>query len=174
MADVLLVIAEKNFQDMELACTKSALEKAGLAIVIASKTPGVKQGALGGTANAELSLAEVNVCNYKAIIFIGGGGSQKYFNDREALKIASDASSANKIIAAICIAPVILANAGILEGKKATVWNDYKKTYSKKLEIKGAIYTGSDVEKDDNIITANGPESASKFGSVIANAIKKH
>ncbi len=171
MADVLLIIAP-NFRDEELFDTKNAIEKAGLTTVIASKTVGIKKGMFGKTAEAKLALNEVNVTNYKAVAFIGGQGSSTYFDDATALKIAKQAASKNKIIAAICIAPVILANAGILQDKKATVWDDDAHTFSSKIIEKGANYTAKDVEKDGNIITANGPEAAKKFGSAIVSAIK--
>lgn len=171
MADVLLIIAP-NFRDEELFDTKDVLEQAGLTTVIASKTAGTKKGMLGGTAEAEIAISKVNVANYKAIVFIGGSGSSVYFNDATALKIAKEAASKNKVTAAICIAPVILANAGILQGKKATVWDDEENTYSSKIEEKGAIYTDKDVEKDGNIITANGPEAAKKFGNAIVSALR--
>lgn len=171
MADVLLIIAQ-NFRDEELFDTKDVLEQAGLTTVIASKTSGVKKGMFGKTAEAEIALSEVNVANYKAIVFIGGQGSSVYFDDATALKIAKQAISKNKITAAICIAPVILANAGVLKDKNATVWDDGNRTFSSKIEAKGAKYTGKDVERDGNIITANGPEAAKDFGKAIVKAIK--
>lgn len=171
MADVLLIIAEKGFQDGELADSENAIEKAGMTALIASKTAGLKKGALGGTAKAEISLRDINISDYKAIVFIGGPGSQQYFNDNDTLMIAKKAYYSNKIVAAICISPLILANAGILKGKKATVWDDSARTYSKMLQAKGALYTGKDVEQDGSIITANGPGAAKKFGEAIAKAL---
>lgn len=172
MADVLFIIAPVNFRDEELFDTKEVIEKAGLTTIIASKTAGVKKGMFGETAEAELALGEINVAKYKAIVFVGGSGSATYFDDAAALRIAKQSASQDRITAAICIAPVILANAGILKDKKATVWDDSMHTYSSKIEAKGAKYTGKDVEKDGNIITANGPEAAKKFGSAIVNAVK--
>ena len=70
-------------------------------------------------------------------------------------------------MAAICIAPAILAKAGILFGKKATVHPsgiDY-------LREANAICTEADVERDGNIITANGPVAASLFGQAIVDQL---
>lgn len=173
MTDVLLIIADNNFRDEELLDTKSAIENADLKIIIASKTTGTKKGTLGANITAELSLKDVNIEDFKAIVFIGGGGSSQYFDDTTALGLAKKAADQKKIIAAICIAPIILANAGILEGKKATIWDSGDGDFIKKIEAKGAIFTDKAVVQDGNIITGNGPQAASEFGNTIANALKK-
>lgn len=74
-----------------------------------------------------------------------------------------------KIVGAICIAPVTLARAGLLKNKKVTTYsstiNDIKSA--------GAKYTGNDVERDGNIITASGPAAAQKFGEAIVKALSQ-
>lgn len=172
MADVLFIIAQKDFRDEELFDTEEVIKNAGFKVEIASKTVGIKKGMLGGTANADIALGEVNISNYKAIIFIGGSGASAYFDNAAALSIAKMASSQGKILGAICIAPVILANAGVLKGKRATVWDDPLHTYSSKLKAKGAKYTGEEIEQDGKIITADGPNASEKFGEAIVNALK--
>ena len=79
-----------------------------------------------------------------------------------------------KILAAICIAPAILAKAGVLEGKNATVWSSVlDKGPIKILEENGANYVEKDVVVDGNIITANGPQAASEFGRKIVEILKE-
>ena len=170
MPDVVFIIAEKNLRDEELLNTKEIIEAAGLKTCIAAKTKGEKKGMLGAIAKADFSLREVNVENYKAIIFVGGQGCTAYFDDVEALKIAKDAAEKGKIVAAICIAPVVLANAGLLEGKKATVWNG---DFIAAIKAKGAVYVNRAVVKDGNIITANGPAAARQFGNTIVDALQR-
>jgi len=60
-----------------------------------------------------------------------------------------------EVLGAICIAPVTLAKAGVLEGKRATVWKSEGET----LKEHGADYTGASMEADGKIITADGPHS---------------
>jgi len=123
---------------------------------------------LGGKAVASRTLRDIDVNKYKAIIFVGGRGSEQYFNDSEALAIAKNAYEKGKIVGAICIAPVILANSGILEGKKATVSPGNENI----LKEKGAIYENKSVIKDGNVITACGPQAAKGFGKEIADSLK--
>jgi protease I len=171
MADVLLIIAEKDFRDEELFETKEELEKKGISVSIASKTTGEKTGKLGGKARAEIALKDIDVNKYKAIIFVGGRGSQQYFNDSEALNLARTAYEKGKIVGAICIAPMILANSGILKGKEAAVSPSPEDIDS--LKKKGALYKEKDVVVSGKIITACGPRASREFGAEIAKLIKK-
>ena len=164
----LLIIAPQNFRDEELFHTKEELERAGVEVVIASAKRGKIKGMLGGTAEAELPLKEVDVRKYDAIVFIGGVGASAYYEDPVAHRIAREASETGKVVAAICIAPGILAKAGVLKGKKATIWDG---DFVRILETGGAKYTGASVEVDGKIITANGPAAARKFGQAIAKAL---
>lgn len=165
----LLIIAPKNFRDEELFHTKEELEKAGAEVIIASSKIGNIRGMLGGTAKAELDLRSVRVEDFDAIIFIGGSGASAYYEDPQAHQIAKEAVQQSKVLAAICIAPGILAKAGVLKGKKATIWNG---DFVEILERNGARYTGKSVEIDGKIITANGPPAARDFGRAIVKAIR--
>lgn len=164
----LLVIAPANFRDEEYFVTKQVLEDSGAAVTTASKSPGQVTGMLGGTARAERGLDDVNAADYDAVVFVGGNGAQAYFGDKMALEIASQAFEAGKTVAAICIAPVILANAGILNGKRATC---YGGEFASRLEAGGAEYTAESIVRDDMIITADGPASAKDFGAEIVRAL---
>jgi protease I len=67
-------------------------------------------------------------------------------------------------VSAICLAPVTLANAGLLLGKRATAYPSAEGF----LEWKGAIYTGRPVEIAGTIVTASGPEAVEEFARAIA------
>ena len=162
-----MVIAQKGFRDEELFDTKAELEKAGIMTVIASKEKGACEGMFGRGAEAQLSLGEVSIDSYNAVVFVGGVGASQYYRDPEALGLIGRADRKGKIIAAICIAPVIVANTGIMQGKKVTAYPSVQ--YD--LQKKGAKYTGEPVEMDGNIITGNGPEAAKAFGQAIAKAV---
>jgi protease I len=166
---VLMVIAPENFRDEELLHTKEELERTGVKTTVTSSKAGEARGKLGARVNVNLKLDQVKADDYDAVVFVGGPGSEVYFNDRRALSIVGEAFKKGKKVCAICIAPVILANAGVLKGKRATVWDG---EYIEKIESKGATYTGKPVEVDGNVITANGPAAAREFGRTIAKAIK--
>lgn len=164
---VVMIIAQRNFRDEELEEPKAILEENGIKVTIASSSKDTAIGMLGATVKPDMLISEIKIEEYDAIIFVGGQGASYYWNDPTAHKIAEQAIEKGKIVAAICIAPVTLANAGILKDKKATVWP----SQANKLIEKGAIYTGTKVEVDDNIITAVGPEQAEEFGEAIVKAL---
>lgn len=167
MKKALLIIAPNNFRDEELFDTKEELEASDVKVIIASTTTSKAKGMLGRTATPDIKIEQVNVEDYNAIVFVGGTGSSIYFNNQTALNLAKTAFEKEKILAAICIAPSTLANAGILKGKKATCYP----SEADNLKAKGAIYTGKHVEKDGKIITADGPKSAKEFGRTIAKSL---
>ena len=170
---ILMIIASQNFRDEELFKPRELFIKEGMEVILASSSLEISRGMLGGTARPDILIGEVKVEEFEAIIFVGGIGASEYWNNPIAHKIAKEAVSLNKLICAICIAPVTLANAGILEGKKATVFP----SEINRLKAKGAIYTKKDVEVDGNIITGKGPQAAKEFGEttikILAEKIEK-
>ena len=165
---ILMIIASQNFRDEELLIPKKLFEKEGYSVVIAGTSLKPAKGMLGAVVTPQILIDQVKVDEYSAIVFVGGVGAKEYFNHPLAHKIAKEAVSKNKILAAICIAPRILAEAGVLKGKKATVWVSEGKT----LEEKGAHYTGKPVEVDGNIVTASGPQAAEEFAKIIIKLLK--
>jgi len=157
---VALIIAERNFRDEEYQVPKEILEKAGFKVLTASTVLEQAVGKLGMTVKPDVLVKDLIDRDLAALVFIGGGGSSQYFDDATAHDLVNHFYNQGKVVGAICIAPVILANAGVLKGKKATVFPDGRPD----LETKGAIYTGNQVEVDGNLITGSGPEASQAFG----------
>ena len=77
-------------------------------------------------------------------------------------------------MAAICIAPEILAKAGVLKEKKATVWSSsIDQGPVEFLENEGAEHVEEPVVVDGKIITGNGPEAATEFGQKIVEVLRQ-
>lgn len=169
MRNVVLVVAERQFRDEEYQIPKDILTKAGFNVITASTTMDQLIGTYGLKALPDILFKDVKVKGLEALIFVGGGGSSQYFDDPLAHNLAQSALEHGKIVGAICIAPVILANAGLLAGKKATVYPDGADT----LKEKGAIYTANPVETDGLIITGNGPQAATEFGNILVDMLMK-
>ncbi len=165
--NALIILANHDFRDEEYLDTSQVLREAGIAIKIAANSNEDCIGVTGTTVSVDFTLDEIDAAQFSAIVLIGGVGIQGYLHDDFLHKVIKDFVTNNKIISAICWAPAILANAGVLNGKKATAWQGARED----LEKGGATYTGESVTVDGNIITANGPDAASKFGAVIAEMI---
>lgn len=160
-----MVIAPDNFKDEEYYTPRYAFEERGITV----KTASTKQKAIsvsGKIQKTDLMLKDAKT-DYDAILFIGGPGAAVYFNNKDALNLAKKAYENNKIVGAICIAPSILANVGILKGKNATVFPSEESN----LREKGAKYIAQDVIVDGRIITANGPSASAKFAKEIISKL---
>jgi protease I len=164
---VVMIIAPQNFRDEELLQPKGILTEKGAEVMVASASLETAKGMLGVEVKPDMLVSEIKPEDWDAIILIGGTGASHYWDDLSIHSMLNEAVKQNKIVGAICIAPVTLANSGILSGKKATVFS----SETQKLVDKGAECTGKDVERDGNIITASGPQAAKEFGNAVARAL---
>jgi len=170
--NILMVIASKNFRDEEYFVPYEIFQKEGAKIITASSIKGNIIGIEGGEARSTLALSEVKANNFDAVVFIGGEGAVEYFNNNDAHKIVQEMVNSHKVVAAICIAPIIFAKAGILVGKKATVWSSLmNKSNLKELKDSGCSVLEERIVKDKKIITADGPAVSKKFAEKIVETM---
>jgi protease I len=164
---VLMVIASRDFRDEEYAHPRGALEQAGASVTVASSSLTPAKGMLGAVVTPDLLLEDAKASDYDAVVFVGGSGAGEYWEDATAHALAKAAHGAGKVTAAICIAPVTLANAGLLAGKSATVWHECREA----LKNKGARLVDAPVVLDGTLLTGNGPPAASEFGKALVKAL---
>ncbi len=172
--NILIIIASKDFRDEEYFIPFEILQREGAKITTASSKMGEIIGINGGEARATLTLKEVDIKNYDAVIFAGGSGAKEYFDNNDAHRIAHEALSKNKILGAICIAPVILAKSGVLRGKEATVWSSaLDKKGVEELKNAGCLVSDKKIVIDGIIVTADGPAMSKDFAKAIIDSISK-
>lgn len=165
---VLFVIASQDFRDEEFTAPYEALKTAGAKLSVASSRKGPARGMLGKVVDARLVVKDARAADYDAVIFIGGSGAQEFFDDPAAHRLAKDTVQQGKLLAAICIAPATLANAGVLQGKKATCFPSVERT----LQKGGATLVRQNVVQDGKLITAPGPQAASAFAAAVLAALQ--
>ncbi len=165
---VLMVVAKNNFRDEEYLEPRRILEEAQIKVLVASSSKGQAVSMRGLKVSVDLDLSQANAEGFDGIIFVGGGGAREFFEDKAALSLARAFFGGGKVTAAICIAPVILANAGLLKGKGATVFGSVRG----ELAAKGAILLDDDVVTEGRLITADGPAAATKFAQAIVKALR--
>ena len=187
---IAMIIAHRDFRDEEYFVPKEILEGAGAEVKTASNQMGRALGADGGEVEIDLLVKDLNpaefddlqrksshnsiqsISSFDAIVFIGGPGCLGNLDNENSYQVAKETVSQNKILASICISPIILAKAGVLKGKKATVWSSpMDRSPVKILEENGAIYQDELVVVDGKIITGNGPGAAKEFGEAIVEVL---
>lgn len=163
---VALVVAHDGFQPMEYGEPKKILETAGVTVVTVSDQPGTAVSKIGDKAVVDVTISEMNPTEYDGIFLIGGPGALKHLDTAATHSLMSQAAASGKPWGAICISPRILAEAGLLQGKHFTGWNNDAELEKISMSV-GAWYTAEPVVVDGTLITADGPESAKEFGEAI-------
>jgi protease I len=161
--EVLMIVAPHNFRDEELFVTKRVLESRGARVFVTSLGTQEATGMLGGRAKIDLPYQVASHRRFAAVVLVGGSGATVFWDNPRIHYFLRKAYREGAIIAAICISPVTLCRAGLLKGRKATVWSSMHSA----LEKCGARYTGNNVEVDGRIVTANGPWAAKAFANAI-------
>lgn len=169
--NILMIVAPKDFRDEEYFEPKIAFMEQEYNITTASLNTERAVGVLGSIAKVDIDIKDVTLDNIDAIVISGGQGSQIYQDNEIIHAILQKANTNNILIAAICIAPAILAKSEILMNKIATIWNG-NGNQSKILENYGAIFKNEEIVIDGNIITANGPDVSEEFADTVVNFLK--
>ena len=168
---ILMIIAPNQFRDEELIEPRNAFLNEGWQVDLASTQTGISTGMLGAKEPVEKTLDDINASSYDAAVVVGGMGSPEFlWNNTQLHDILKTVSARDKVVSAICLSGAVLANAGLLDGKSATVWPD--ENAIRLLKEGGANYSETSCIQDGNIITANGPEAATAFGQAIVSRVK--
>ena len=164
---ILMVLPPQDYQEDELNVPKDYFQSNGYEVALASKGVETATGMSGENVSVDLGLDEVDLSAFKAVVFVGGEGIYylKLNEDPDYVNLAKRAASQDMLVAAICLGPWILADAGLLQGKDATAAD------TDHIESKGAIISDLAVVQDGNIITANGPDVAREFAEAVVSAL---
>jgi protease I len=164
---ILFILPPRRFRDEEYQAPKALFNRSGAHVTVASSSLAPARGMLGAVVTPDALIQDVKATDFDAVLLVGGVGSNAFWHNGAVHSLVREASDAGKVVSAICLAPVTLANAGVLKGTKATAYPSAE-SY---LAWKGAIYTGSAVEIAGNIVTAKGPESAEEFAKAVGTLL---
>jgi len=168
---ILMVIAQQDFRDEELFKPKEVFEGAEASVFVAAPRNETATGMLGGKVQPDFAISDVNTSEFDAVVVVGGSGSPKYlWDDTQLRNLIRDAYEDGKVVAAICLSPVVLARAGILKGKEATVFPSTDAVAE--LKKGGAIYKDESVVIAGRIVTGRDPASAEAFANAIASLLR--
>ena len=159
----IFVFLADGFEEIEALTPVDILRRAGLSVkTVSVMDEQVVAGAHGVPVLADVMFDEVNAEDAEMILLPGGLPGATNLDAHQGLsQMILDFAKEEKPLAAICAAPLVFGNRGLLEGKKATCYPGFE-TY-----LKGAQYTAALVEKDGNFITGKGPGAAMDFAFAI-------
>lgn len=177
MKKVAMVIALNGFRDEEYLVPKQIFEQHNINVVTVSTDYGTARGKLGHMCGVDVSIDDLKESEFDAIVFVGGPGTPEVRSHKRTEELVLAFHNNGKTIGAICWAVTILAKAGILKGRKATLWvghdPEFKMTTTQYLLLNGGTHVQQGVIQDGRIITADGPGSAREFGLTVAKEILK-
>ena len=169
-----LIIATHGFEQSELETPRDQLKDRGAEVHVASldgePIKGWDGDDWGRTVPADLKLGDVDLGAYDALVLPGGQINPDILRVEDSvLNAVKTFHDAGKVIAAICHAPWILVEAGVLKGRKAT---SYK---SIKTDVKnaGAEWVDETVVADQGIVTSRNPNDLDAFVSKIVEEVQE-
>ena len=148
-----------GFEEIEAVSIIDVLRRADLEVLVVSITrkPEVT-GAHQLKIIADVLFEQVNYDEIDMIVLPGGMPGATNLNAHEGLKSKiKEFNSTNKPLAAICAAPLVYGNLGILEGKQAVCYPGFEKY------LKGAEVLSIQVVESGNVITGRGVGAALEF-----------
>ncbi len=160
------VILADGFEEVEAIAVIDVLRRAGIDTVVA----GLHDGHIASARNVKVVpdgvVDAVRVDDFDMLVLPGGQpGSDNLNADLRVKKLITDFSAKGKLTGAICAAPYVLANAGVLAGKRATSYPSYKD------KLGGAAYEEKAVVVDGNVVTSRGAGTALAFGLAIVERL---
>ncbi|QOD59656.1 type 1 glutamine amidotransferase [Polaribacter haliotis] len=166
------ILATNGFEESELSEPKQALENAGADVHIVSlKSGNIKAWKNGNWSNSyqvDKTLDEVSQANYNGLVLPGGViNPDTLRNDKNAVDFVKSFFENHKPVAAICHAPWLLAEAGVLEGRNVTSYCSIKTD----IINAGANWTDEEVVVDAGLVTSRNPEDLPAFNAKLVEEI---
>lgn len=167
MASVIVPLAQ-GCEELEAVTIIDLLRRASIEVVTAGLVDGPVKASHGTVIIPDVHIDDVLDNDFDMIVLPGGmPGADFLDNDPRIHELLTSMAEQNKYTAAICAAPKALANAGLLNGKKATSYPGVLD----KMDVKGMKYKTSSVVKDGKVITSRGPGTAMDFTLTLIEAL---
>ncbi len=178
MADIagkkIAILATNGFEQSELEVPLKKLREAGATVDVVSPEPGEIKGwdmkDWGRPVKVDKTLGEVSAQDYDAIVLPGGQLNPDYLRvNQQAIAFITDFYTAGKTVAAVCHAPWLLIEAGILKGHRAT---SYKSIKTDVINA-GGQWLDEEVVTDQGLITSRQPSDLDAFSAKIIEEVRE-
>ena len=158
MKEAFVFLAD-GFEEIEAVTTIDILRRGELIVhTVSISNERIVTGAHGIPVVADRIFSETDFDSGSVLVLPGGMPGADRLNDHDGLRdLLYYYYDSGKLLAAICAAPLVFGEMGLLEGRKATCYPGFED------RLRGAIVTGNPIEKDGTIITGKGPGFAAGF-----------
>ncbi|MGM0501493.1 MAG: DJ-1 family glyoxalase III [Bacillota bacterium] len=165
MGQIVIPLAA-GFEEIEALTNIDVLRRAGLDVVTVSLGDLTVSGDHGIDVKADQNIDDLNVDEVDGVVLPGGMPGAKHLKeDKRVVKLVEELDAKNALVAAICAAPMVLEEAGVIKDRPATSYPGFE------TEMPSCRYQQERVVVDGNLITARGPGVALEFAIKIVELI---
>jgi protease I len=166
------ILATNGFEQSELEVPLEKLRAAGAEVHVVSPEAGEIRGwegkDWGRQVSVDATLSEVSVSDYDALVLPGGQINPDLLRvEPEAIAFVKEFWAAGKVIGAICHAPWLLIEAGIVRGRNLTSYASIKTD----VKNAGGLWTDAEVVTDKGLVTSRKPEDLPAFCAKLVEEI---
>jgi protease I len=167
------ILATNGFEQSELEVPLQRLREAGALVEVVSLKDGEITGwdkkDWGSSVPVDRTLDEVRVDEFDALVLPGGQINPDLLRvEKAAIDFVKSFAATGKPLAAICHAPWLLIEAGLVKGRRMT---SYKSIRTDMINA-GARWEDSQTVRDGNFITARNPGDLEPFVAAIVEAVE--
>ena len=165
------ILTDNGFEEIELTSPKKALEDAGATVHIISmqqKVKGWNHDHWSIELDVDVNLANASSENYDALMIPGGViNPDQMRSHEEYVSFAEQFLEVGKPVAAICHAPQLLIETGMLSGRELTSFPSIKTD----LKNAGALWQDKEVVVDNGLVTSRSPADLEAFNKKMIEEI---
>lgn len=161
-----LVLFSDGSEELEAVTVVNLLRRAGVTVTLAGLSAGPLRGSRGTLLTPDTTLDEAVRHDYDMLVLPGGQpGTNHMKADVRVLNLVQRMCTEGKYVAAICAAPLVLAAAGLLNGKRATCYPGALDAFPQVHQQPSAV------TEDGKLITSRGPGTAMDFALVLVERL---
>ncbi len=165
----IMVPFANGFEEIEAVTIVDVLRRAEINVITVSLEKKMVKGAHNIEFVTECNINDIDINELDGIILPGGmPGASNLRDNKKIINIVKELNENNKLIAAICAAPIVLEEAGIIKNRKITSYPGFES------QLKSCKYNTERVVVEDNIITGRGPGTALEFALSILRYLKSY
>jgi protease I len=155
----IMVLAENDYEDLELWYPKLRLIEAGAQITVAGPSEKVYKSKHGYPAETDGNVRDFDPAAFDGVVVPGGWAPDRLRRYEEVLSFVREIDRQGKVVAAICHGGWVLASAGVVRGRRLTSVSAIKDD----LKNAGAQWVDEPVVVDGRLVTAQVPKDLPGF-----------
>lgn len=167
MSKIAFVLAD-DFEDSEFGTPKAALVEAGYDVDVIGVDSGVVTGKNGTEVSITTVVTDADVADYVALVIPGGFSPDHLRMNGDIVDFVQQMAARDVPVAAVCHAPSLLIEAGLVDGRTMTSWPSIRTD----LRNAGADVVDEEVVVDGRFISSRNPDDLPAFSAAIVEQLR--